>query len=421
MKQRDKRRAVRLGAVRPSVVQSGVVRLAAVLLCVALLGAALAGCAQQPADPADGAPGASDSLGAAGDHDGASGAAGGDNAASDGGGTDPAKNSGGAGDGGNSTNGTAGDSAAAGGTEKPAATGVNVRLGALKGPTTMGMVKLLADAEAGLTANDYTFTLAAAADELTPQLIQGQLDLLAVPANLAAVLYARTEGAVQLLAVNTLGVLYLVEKGGETVHTLADLAGKTIYATGKGNTPEYTLAYLLAQAGLTLGEDVQVEWKSEPTEVVTQMAADEAAVAMLPQPFVTVAATQLEGLRVALDLTQEWAALEGDSALVTGVLVARRAFVEEHPDAVAAFLQEYAASTAYVNDDPAGAATLIEGYGIVKAAIAQKAIPACNIVCLTGQAMRDAVSGYLQILYDQNPNAVGGSLPNDDFYWIGET
>lgn len=291
-----------------------------------------------------------------------------------------------------------------------------VRLGALKGPTTMGMVRLLSEAEAGRTVNDYPFTLAAAADELTPQLIQGQLDVLAVPANLASVLYNRTEGQVQLLAVNTLGVLYMVEKGGQTVNSIEDLRGKTVYATGKGNTPEYTLAYLLAQHGLTLGEDVQVEWKSEPTEVVSLLAAQAEGVAMLPQPFVTVAATQLEDLRVALDLTAEWDALDADSGLVTGVLVVRRTFAEENPAVLRQFLQEYAASTAYVNDNPAEAAALIEEYGIVKAAVAEQALPACNIVCLTGQEMQTLVSGYLQVLYQQNPEAVGGALPAEDFY-----
>ncbi len=325
-----------------------------------------------------------------------------------------------------STADTAGESAGSDGQDAPApgeedpAQGLTIRLGGLKGPTSMGMVKLLSDAENGNTANAYEFTLAAAADELTPLLVQGQMDILAVPANLASVLYNKTEGGVQLLAINTLGVLYVVEKGGETVNSLADLKGKTVYATGKGNTPEYCLNYLLAQNGLTLGEDVQVEWKSEATEVVSQMATEESAVALLPQPFVTVAQTQLEGLRVALDLTAEWNALENGSTLVTGVLVVRRAFAQEHPAELQAFLQEYAASTQFANDQPAEAAQLIEQYGIVKAAVAEKALPYCNIVCLTGEEMQSKASAYLQVLFDQNPASVGGSLPGEDFYWSAD-
>lgn len=296
---------------------------------------------------------------------------------------------------------------------------VTIRLGGLKGPTSVGMVKLLDDAENGGGQNDYTFTMAASANELTPQLVQGELDVLAVPANVAAILYNQTEGGVVTLAAGTLGVLYIVEKGGETVTDITSLNGKTIYATGKGATPEYALTYLLAQHGLTLGEDVQVEWKSEPTEIVAQMAQEDSAVAMLPQPFVTVAMGQVEGLRVALDLNATWDALDNGSRLITSVLVARKEFADEHPAALAAFLEDYSTSTDYANSDPAGAAVLVEKYGIVKAAVAEKALPQCNLVCITGVDMKVAVSGYLQTLYDLKPEAVGGTMPADAFYWMG--
>ena len=296
---------------------------------------------------------------------------------------------------------------------------VTIRLGGLKGPTSMGMVKLLDDAENGGGQNDYTFTMAASANELTPQLVQGELDVLAVPANVAAILYNQTEGGVVTLAAGTLGVLYIVEKGGETVTDITSLNGKTIYATGKGATPEYALTYLLAQHGLTLGEDVQVEWKSEPTEIVAQMAQEDSAVAMLPQPFVTVAMGQVEGLRVALDLNAAWDTLDNGSRLITSVLVARKEFADAHPAALAAFLEDYSTSTDYANSDPAGAAVLVEKYGIVKAAVAEKALPQCNLVCITGMDMKVAVSGYLQTLYDLKPEAVGGTMPADAFYWMG--
>ena len=297
---------------------------------------------------------------------------------------------------------------------------VTVKLGGLKGPTSMGMVKLLDDAENGLTKNAYEFTMAGSADELTPGILKGDLDILAVPANLGAILYKNSDGAVQMLAVNTLGVIYIVEKGGETVQSIEDLKGKTIYATGKGSTPEYALNYLLSQHGLDAAADVTVEWKSEPTEVVAQMATEDSSVAMLPQPFVTVAAGQLENLRIAVDLTREWEALDNGSRFVTAGLIVRKAFAQEHPDAVKDFLEEYAASTAYTNESPAEAAQLIEKYGIVKAAVAEKAIPYCNIVCIAGAEMQQMVSGYFAVLAEQNPKAVGGELPGDDFYLIYE-
>jgi NitT/TauT family transport system substrate-binding protein len=234
-------------------------------------------------------------------------------------------------------------------TPAPSEEPVTIRLGGLKGPTSIGMVKLLSDNDRGLTANRYEYTLAGSADELTPKLLQGEMDIAAVPVNLGSVLWNNTKGAVEMLAVNTLGVVYIVEKGGEQIQSAADLKGMTIYATGKGSTPEYALNYLLAQSGLDPAKDVTMEWKSEPPEVVAQMSTMDHAVAMLPQPYVTVAQTQLQGLRVAVDMTQAWDALDNGSMFITAGLIVRRAFAEQHPQQLAAFLQEYQASTEYVN------------------------------------------------------------------------
>ncbi len=295
-------------------------------------------------------------------------------------------------------------------------TPVDMRIAGLKGPTSMGMVKLMQDAEDGTAKNNYTFTIAGSADEITPKLTQGELDIAAVPANLAAVLYNNTKGAVQLLAVNTLGVIYIVEKG-DSVQSLADLKGKTIYATGKGSTPEYALKYILSENGIDPDKDVTIEWKTEPTEVVQTLAQADGAIAMLPQPYVTVAQGQVEGLRVAVDLNQAWNDLDNGSLFLTGVLVVRTEFAKEHPEQIDAFLKEYEASTQWVNANVADAAQLVEKYDIVKAAVAEKAIPACNITYIAGQQMKDATTGYLQVLFDQNPKSVGGQLPDDGFYY----
>lgn len=295
-----------------------------------------------------------------------------------------------------------------------------VRLGALKGPTSIGLVKLLSDAEEGKSANRYEFTMAAAADELTPKFLKGELDILAVPANLGSVLYNNSNGAVQALAVNNLGVVYIVEKGGDTIQSVKDLKGMKIYATGKGSTPEYALNYLLKENGLDPENDIIVDWKSEPTEVVSQMATEEHAAAMLPQPFVTVAMGQLDALRVALDLSAEWDGLESGSRLITATLIVRKEFAEKNPETVKKFLEEYASSAQYVNENVKDAAALVEKYGIVKAAVAEKAIPACNVVCITGAEMKAALSGYLDILAAENPKSVGGAVPSEDFYLIYE-
>ena len=233
-------------------------------------------------------------------------------------------------------------------------------------------------------------------------------------------IYNKTNGGVQVLAVNTLGVLYIVEDG-DTVHSIADLKGRTIYAGGKGATPEYALNYILEKNGLVPGEDVTIEWKSEHAECVAALAEDADGIAMLPQPFVTTAQTKKETLRTALDLTEEWNKIQESegtaSTLVTGVTVVRTAFAKEHPEAVADFMEAYQASVSYVTENTDEAAKLIGDYDIVPEAVAKKALPACNIVCITGDEMKEKLSGYLGVLKDQNPEAVGGELPGDDFYY----
>ncbi len=293
---------------------------------------------------------------------------------------------------------------------------------AMTGPTGIGMVKLMADNEAGETDVNYTVELVGAADEITGKIVNGEVDIAAVPCNLASVLYNKTEGAISVAAVNTKGVLYILEaKGGETIQSVADLAGKTIVSTGKGTTPEYTLNYLLTSNGLDPATDVTIEYKSEATEVVAALKQGLADVAMLPQPMVTSAMAQVEGLRVALDVTEEWGKIQGEegSQLITGCVIVRNEVLEENKDAVNTFLKEYEASINYVNENVVDAAALVAEYGIIpNAAIAEKAIPACNIVFMGGEEMKANMEGYLGVLAAANPKAVGGKLPAEAFYYI---
>lgn len=290
-----------------------------------------------------------------------------------------------------------------------------ISITALKGPTAMGMVKLMTDTESA-SAPDYTFNIAASVDEVTPAVVQGSTDIAAVPANLASVLYNKTNGDMQVLAINTLGVLYIVENG-DSIHSVTDLKGKTIYASGKGATPEYALNYILSSNGINPQTDVTIEWKSEHTECLAALTSTENGIALLPQPFVTVAQSKVPNLKVALDLTEEWNKLNSDSALLTGVIIAKKSFVESHTDAVNEFLAQYKASVSYVNENVDDAAALVGKYGIVEEAVAKNAIPACNITYIDGNDMKQKLSGYLNTLFEQNPAAVGGTLPADDFYY----
>ena len=309
-------------------------------------------------------------------------------------------------------------------------TGVTMRVAAMTGPTGMGLAYLMDQfgvvetmqseplvADKSANGGSYNFLLAGTADEISPLLIKGELDAACVPANLASVLYSKTEGEIVTLGISTLGVIYVVDKG-DAVQSLADLKGKTIVSAGKGSVPEYALRYLLVQNGIDPDQDLTIEWKSEQAECVAALASGAAEIAVMPQPYVTVAQGKVEGLRVAVSLTEEWEKLDNGSAMLTGVVVARRSFIEEHPDAIAAFMADYADSVDWVNDNTADAAQIIGGLNIVAAPVAEKALPYCNIVCITGSEMKDMLSGYLAALAEQAPQAVGGQVPADDFYWV---
>ena len=291
----------------------------------------------------------------------------------------------------------------------------SVRVATLMGPTGMGMAKLMDDAANGKTEGSYEFTVASAPDQVSSAVISGSVDIAAVPVNLASVLWNKTEGGVQVAAVNTLGVLYILENG-DTVHSVADLAGKTLYATGQGATPEYVLNYLLTANGLDPETDLTIEYVAEHTELATKMAAGEVVLGMLPEPNVTAALSGNPDLRIALDLTEEWDKVS-DSALIQGCIVVNRQFAEDYPNAVETFLEEYRASVDFVNANPEDASALIESAGIVpKAAVALKALPNCNICLMTGDEMKTAVRQMLEVLCSADPKSVGGALPDEEFY-----
>ncbi|WP_029321760.1 ABC transporter substrate-binding protein [Butyrivibrio sp. AE3004] len=288
-----------------------------------------------------------------------------------------------------------------------------IRVGSLKGPTTMGLVNLMKASENGESKGSYEFTMATQPDELMAGMVAGNIDIALVPANMAAVLYNKTEGGVSLVDINTLGVLYCLT-GDENVKSVKDLAGKTVVTTGQGASPEYVLRYLLEKNEVT---DCTIEFKSEATEIAALLQEDASKIAILPQPFVAVATAKNEALSVAFSLTDEWDAVSDDSKLLTGVTIVRNDFLKDNTDAVNTFISEHQASTDKASSDLDGTAALVAEYGIIeKAEIAKKAMPECNIVCIIGDEAKTALSGYLQVLFDSDPKSVGGKLPEDDFY-----
>ena len=294
----------------------------------------------------------------------------------------------------------------------------DIKVAALKGPTAIGMVKVMEDNSAQAAANNYTFTIAGAADEISAGLVKGDFDIAALPCNLASVLYNKTQGKIKLAGVNTLGVLYIVETG-DSIHSVADLKGKTIYSTGLGTTPQYTLNYILSANNLDPEKDVTVEYKTEATEVAALLSGADNAVAMLPQPYVTTVMMNNDKVRIALDVAKEWEAVSKDgSSVVTGVVVVRSEFLDSHKTAFDAFMKEYSASATYVNNNSEEASALVEKFDIFKAAVINKALPYCNVTLLTGDDMKTKVNGYLTALFNQNAKSVGGALPAEDFYYM---
>ena len=301
------------------------------------------------------------------------------------------------------------------------ADGTLIRVASLKGPTSLGLLFLMDKANKGETANTYEFRMATGADEILPLMVKGDLDIALVPANVASILYHKTQGGVEVIDINTLGVLYMVS-GEDGLTDFTDLKGKTIYLTGKGTTPDYVLQYLLNANGMSV-DDVTLEYKSEATEVASVLAVDPTAIGLLPQPFVTAACMQNDALKVIFDLNEEWNKVQGASAssMVTGVTVVRKEFLEENEEAVKAFMEEHKASAEAINADPAtGAALAVEAQIVAKEPIAQKAIPDCNITYMDKAEMKQALSGYLDVLFHQDSQSIGGGLPESDFYYDAE-
>lgn len=289
-------------------------------------------------------------------------------------------------------------------------TGVTVNIGVLKGPTGMSAAWLMDQNDQKLSANEYNFTVAGTPDAITGQLINGDMDIAALPTNAISALYNKTEGKISVLGVNALGVLYILENGN-SINSVSDLAGKTVLASGKGSTAEYVLNYILEKNGVI----AEIVWAAEHSEAATLALKGDYDIVMLPEPFVTNVTAKSDAFRVALDLTEEWEAL-GNGELTMGGIAVRTAFLEEHPDAVKAFVDEYGKSVAFTNSQPEDAAKLIAKYEIAAEEVAKNAIPRCNIVWLHGKDYKAVLENFLGVVYDANPAGIGGKMPGDDFY-----
>lgn len=291
-----------------------------------------------------------------------------------------------------------------------------VKVAALKGPTAIGMAKLMEDNDSGQAQNHYEFTVAAAADDIVGKITTGEVDIAAVPTNLASALYQKTNGGVKMLAVNTLGVLYLLDSTGE-IQSVEDLRGKTLYASGEGSVPQYVFDYILTQNGLDPQTDVTIEYKSEHSELAALAVSGGAPICILPEPFVTQVQGKNASIKTALNLTEEWEKITDGTQLAMGSIIVRREYLEQHKDAVDKFMSEYKASTEYANSNPGQTAKIVGEKDIMPEEVAKKAIPNCNIVFLAGSEMKESVTGFYQVLLETQPKSIGGKLPDDVFFY----
>ena len=290
----------------------------------------------------------------------------------------------------------------------------------LSGPTGIGAANLKDRAEKGQTEINYNINIVKEPTEIVAKISKKEADIAAIATNLAAKIYNTTNGAVTVLAVNTLGVLNVVTPAGVEVKSLADLKGKKVYTTGAGSNPEYIINYLLEKNNIDKKKDIELEFKAEGTELLTVWATDPDAIIIAPQPVATSLTIQNQGAKIAIDLTKEWEKVGGDSALMQGCVVVRNEFLQKNPETVKKFLDEYKASVDAANNDLDTTAALCESYGIVaKAAIAKKAIPNCNLCFIKGSEMKTKLSGYLAVVFAADKTSVGGKLPADDFYYAG--
>ena len=294
-----------------------------------------------------------------------------------------------------------------------------IRVMVLNGTTGFGMAKLIADANAGNATVNYQFSVESDASNVTAALINGTADIAALPTNAASVVYNKTGGEVQVLALNTLGVLYVVTDGSVSVSSFADLKGQTVYVPAQN--PTFIFTYLCEANGLKVGTDIIIDnTYAQPADLRTAVAAGEIAVAVLPEPMLTIAKASNDKLVTALDLTAEWEAVSSGGSLVQGCVVVRKAFAEEHPELVKEFLANYEASIAYLTEEGADVAGVIEGSGVfAKGAVAAKALPNCNLCFITDDAMKTMMIEFLEIMYKTQPASIGGTIPGDDFYFAG--
>ncbi|WP_312815471.1 ABC transporter substrate-binding protein [Sedimentibacter sp.] len=292
---------------------------------------------------------------------------------------------------------------------------VNVTIAGLKGPTSIGMIKMIDERALNTDKYNVSYVTESAPDALTGKIINGEIQISSVPINLAPVLYNKTGGKVQLMAVNTIGNLYIV--GTDDIESIGELEGKMLGMSAKGSTPDFAMNYLLNQNNIS--DKVELNYAMDHATMSQSVIAEDTKVALLPQPFVTQAMIKNSNVKILVDLNEAWkAATNNTSQLYTGAVIVNKDFAENNKDFVEEFLKQYEASVKWVLENQKDASLLVEKNEIMpSAAVVEKAIPYCGIVYEPAHNVKNGLNEFYKILFDSNPASVGGKLPDEGFYF----
>jgi NitT/TauT family transport system substrate-binding protein len=285
----------------------------------------------------------------------------------------------------------------------------------LRGPTGLGIAKLAGDNPILPGDFDVEYRFSSAPDVTVSNVLSGEADIAALPTNVAARLYSAGV-PYRILAVNTLGVLYIVSTD-PAIEDLGDLEGRELLVSGRGANPDIILRALLEGRGIDPDEDLAIRYANH-TEAAQLLLSGREQSALLPEPFVTRVLQQSPGARIAVDIQEEWQRqLGAGSTIGLGCIVVHNRLVEEEPAFVATFLEEYLASVEWVRSNPEQAGPIVEELGVgFTAEEAREAIPRANLVGLFGVEAYRAIDPYFRALYAFDPASLGGSLPGQDLF-----
>ncbi len=285
-----------------------------------------------------------------------------------------------------------------------------MNIAAIKGPTALGIVKLMDNNQ------KYNISVVNDPSEAAAKISMKEVDVALIPTNMASILYNKSNREIKVAAINTLGVLYILSLNNN-IKGLNDLKGKTIYVSGQGATPEYALKYVLKENSIDPDTDLTIEYKSEHAQLAALLASERVELAVLPEPFVTQVINKNSNVKVILDLTKEWKNISKGNTLTMGCVAVNIDFVEKNKDKFNEFLNEYKESVKFVNNQVSDSAYLADKYGIMDESVAKQAIPKCNVVFIDGNDMKVKVGSFLKVLWNFDPKSVGGELPDDSFFY----